>query len=1569
MKSFITIIFSLTYLLSFSQGETCATAVNLGALNNPPACPGGGASDPTVYNGTTIGAVVENPFTALSCVDSPALDSWVSFVAAGNELDINLTSGFNDANISLYSGGSCATMGGYMCEASNNGNASILDVPIVAGQQYYIQISGIDQFDEANFTLTLTATNNCSNCLMEGSIVATPAPVGGFYLPNTLVQFCFTVESYNQISANWLSGVVPTFSSNWDLTTLTGVSVPNGGSSSQGNMDWYWVPGGISAANPNPGFYVDADPTGGGFNPDGNFTNNWGDPAINLTTSGEFCFQIATNSVCVPGGDLGISINTLSDYETGGYGSSGCVDDPEIPFSAVMQCCDIPLISSTIPTCLGDADGQATAQGQGGLSPYTYDWVFAGASVFNETTGGVSTATGLVSGVYTVTVTDATGCEQIIDITVGPGPLCPTCYFDFMSTSTGACETGSVFTESGEFSFDINPGGNITVSITNNSGTYTQTITGPFVDGTLYPYSISGIPADGSAGTVTITFDNDLACTISQGFTSPVSCECNADIGTFNIVTTAPVTGTNATLCFGDLIDINSVNDWTAPDEAFAPPGPAYDPTVSWMVYTCPPTLGLVPTAGVNIFDDPCNLGIVSDVNLNELNDMWWINAYPPGTFTDNIVYFVPITVYSNSGNTYTYTNTTVPCYEIGSTYGLQYIPEITEISVEDCTAGTVTTTVTGGLPAINGSSFTGQNLLPATASFTTGTATNGNDIVVGGLVDGDAYSFDIVDANGCPITITGTFVGLEDPAFTYPASAYCQSAANPSPTITGVTGGTFTAPAGVSINPSTGVINLAASTAGGPYTITYTTPDPICFDQATFNITINPNPIVDGNDVTVCAGQSVTLNGTGANTYIWSGGVTNNVAFVPGGTLTYNVTGTVTATGCTGMGNALVTVNALDNPSFTTTNYCQGTASPAATITGTTGGTFAFNPLPGDGATINAASGSITGGVGGTTYTVEYTTAGLCPQSSTQPVTVYALPTVVVPDYSVCTGGTVALTASGANTYSWSLGTYLDATTGTTVNSTPLADITYTILGTDGNGCVNSDLSIVTVIPNAPIDAGMAVTICAGETTTLTATGGVTYNWLAPISAAGAVQNVTPATTTTYTVNGVDAAGCSGSDQVIVTVNPLPTATISGTTALCVGAAAPTITFNGANGTAPYTFTYNINGGGNLTVVSNGAGVATVTAPTGTAGTFNYNLVSVQDASTTSCSQTQVGIATVTVNALPNVFAGNDYVVCENNQAILTGSGALLYSWTNGVTNGVSFNPTATNTYTVTGTDANGCVNTDDVTVTVEALPAVFFTADVTSGCAPLTVTFTNNTPGAMSNCVWSFSNGTTLNGCGSVSTTFTNGGLYDATLTTTSANGCSNSITFADYIYVEDLPIAAFTASSNVVSVYNPEVQFDNNSTGAVNYSWDFGDNSSSTSVESPTHTFPDEEQGNYVVELIAYSSLGCTDTAYLVITVNEEIIFYVPNTFTPDNDVYNEYFQPVFTAGYDPFDFTLLIFNRWGELIFESHDASKGWDGTYGTDGREVEDGTYTWKIEFKTNRNDERKMVIGHVNILR
>lgn len=1595
-----------------------------------------------------------------------------------------------------------------------------------------------------------------------------------------------------------------------------------------------------------------------------------------------------------------------------------------------------PAITNVGPFCDTDGPVQLDAVDNGGL------WTGPGVSpsgMFDPS----------VAGVGTHTINYAIGsapCDAYSSTTITVNDCSNPCYFDYISTNTGACETGSVFEVSGDFSYQGNPGtGTVIVEVTNGSGTWTQILNPPFVDGQLYNYSIYA-DADGSAGTVTIYFSDDIACTINQAITSPASCDCAADIGTFSTNTDGVQAGNNVTLCFGDLLDITANGDYTPPGEATNPPlASGYDPGISWLVYSCPPSVALTPSTTEAIPDDPCILAITSNFNLNEINDQWWIDAYP-GVFTDNIVYFVPITMYNITSGTYSYVNTTMPCYELGTPFAVQYLPEILTNTSQDCVAGSVTTTISGGQPEIDGSNFLASNLIPASASFGNTTALNGGTITVTGLIDGDNYSFDIEDANGCPVTITGSFTGIEDPSFTYPTSAYCQSAANPSPTITGIPGGTFSAPPGMVINASTGLINLAAS-ATGTYTVMYTTPDPVCFGTATFDVTINPLPVVDGNDETICIGDNVTLLGLGADTYSWTGGVTNGVAFTPGSTTTYTVTGTISATGCQNTGNATVTVNPLpiinagldqtvcegvsttltgsgagvggtyswDNGVNNGISFTQPTGTVTYTVTGTDVNgcintdqvvitvngppvvdagsdqivcTGTSVTLSGNGATSYTWDNGISDGnafipaVGMLTYTVTGTDTNGCQDTDQVNVTVNPLPIVDAgTDQAVCDGTTVVLAANGANTYLWDNG----VTDG--VGFIPSVTTTYTVTGTDLNGCVNTDQVVVTVNPNpAPVITGpteyctgtfatlstisayttytwstgdvtstsdvtvadnpitvtvtntfgctstspsfivtensvitynTSVEICQGESTlihgvsqsvagtysqtytlasgcdstsnvtltvhslpvinagsdqfvcegtsvTLNATGAPTISWdngvinnvaftpsvgtiiytatgtdsfgcqnidqvnvtvnSLPVVNAGIDQTVceglmvtlngagantyswdnmvtdgvafnSSVGTTTYTVTGTDINGCEDTDQVNITVNSLPVIDAGSPQIVCIGDVV-TLAGSGAGtggsylwdngitdnnaftpslGTTTYTVTgtdangclntdqvdvvanplplvnagvdQNVCENGQVTVTATGAGVGGSYSWTGTivngvpftpvstqtysvtgtdangcqntdqvivtvnplpnidagpdqevcdgvpvtlsasgagAGTYNWTggivnntpfnqqpgtqIYTVTGTDANGCQNTDE--LTVVVNSLPNVFAGEDLIFCGGSQIILTGSGASTYSWNNGVTDGVLFAPSSTATYNVTGTDVNGCQNTDEVIATIESAPMISISADTTQGCAPLTVLFTNESTDPTYNCVWTFSNGDVLTGCNSVETVFENGGYYDVTFSTTSQNGCASSLTYNDYIYVEDVPQASFYTSGSLLTNLDTEVDYTNTSQNASSYIWIFGDGSPLSTEVNPVHNFGEEAPASYITTLIAYSeTLGCTDTAILFIKVDEEVIFYVPNAFTPDADAYNEVFQPVFYSGYDPFDYTLLIFNRWGEIVFESHDVDVGWDGTYGVDGEIVQDGTYTWKIEFKTTNSDERMQSIGHVIIMR
>jgi gliding motility-associated-like protein len=358
----------------------------------------------------------------------------------------------------------------------------------------------------------------------------------------------------------------------------------------------------------------------------------------------------------------------------------------------------------------------------------------------------------------------------------------------------------------------------------------------------------------------------------------------------------------------------------------------------------------------------------------------------------------------------------------------------------------------------------------------------------------------------------------------------------------------------------------------------------------------------------------------------------------------------------------------------------------------------------------------------------------------------------------------------------------------------------------------------------------------------------------------------------------------------------------------------------------------------------------------------------------TDDCGNSITVTQLITITAIyPTITAGVDQTVCENQPVTLTGTfspATTVISWTAPVVDGVGFvPPVGTNNYTLTANNYE-CITTDDVTIIVNPLPVVSFTPDVNMGCEPVSVVFTNTSTSGVSlvDCIWTMGDGTILNGCGNMNYTYNDPGYYTVGLTTTDANGCTNSVSYPNLIYVEGYPVADFTASEYTLNnlLIETEVEFTNQSTGAVTYLWEFGDGGMSIDAD-PSHFFVTELAGSYTVMLVAYSGLGCADTTYQTFTVTEELIFFVPNTFTPDGDMVNNTFQPVFTSGFDPFNFTMLIYNRWGEVVFETHDASIGWDGTY--NGEYAQDGTYTWKIDFKSRINDKKYVKVGHVNMLR
>ena len=286
---------------------------------------------------------------------------------------------------------------------------------------------------------------------------------------------------------------------------------------------------------------------------------------------------------------------------------------------------------------------------------------------------------------------------------------------------------------------------------------------------------------------------------------------------------------------------------------------------------------------------------------------------------------------------------------------------------------------------------------------------------------------------------------------------------------------------------------------------------------------------------------------------------------------------------------------------------------------------------------------------------------------------------------------------------------------------------------------------------------------------------------------------------------------------------------------------------------------------------------------------------------------------------------------------------------------------------YTITP-QLNSCIGkTVDVIVTVVLNPVVSVTPSQTVGCVPVKVEFKNQTIGA-STYQWYFGDGKTSNLFDPIHI-YNEAGCYDVTLVASSSNGCVSKMVYPSLECFELAPIASLVADPTRISNQNPVSKLINNSINASSYSWDFNDGTPLSSESALTHTFPSDVITKYQVTLVAYNHLGCSDTAITIINIFEDLVYFIPNTFTPNEDSHNDTFKPVFVSGYDPYEFTMLIFDRWGEVLFESHDATVGWSGRYGKDNAIVKEGTYSWTIDFKISNTVLRKKIQGHVNLLK
>gem|GEM_PF-4502692 len=277
------------------------------------------------------------------------------------------------------------------------------------------------------------------------------------------------------------------------------------------------------------------------------------------------------------------------------------------------------------------------------------------------------------------------------------------------------------------------------------------------------------------------------------------------------------------------------------------------------------------------------------------------------------------------------------------------------------------------------------------------------------------------------------------------------------------------------------------------------------------------------------------------------------------------------------------------------------------------------------------------------------------------------------------------------------------------------------------------------------------------------------------------------------------------------------------------------------------------------------------------------------------------------------------------------------------------------------------GCVDSIVNQIIISPTPSAVFSYSDSLGCDVLDVTYTAVSSNPTWDYFWDFGNGETLQQASSVGYQFDLEGCYDVSLTVTNNNGCTATQLYTDIACVYDSPIASFSTDQYVLNEIDPLVSFYNNSINANSFEWEFGDGTNSF-AENPTHSYP-EDAASYLVTLVAYNEISCTDSATITIVILKDVGLYVPNSFTPDGDEYNHTFYPVLTEGFKKDSYHMSIFDRWGELVFESYDPSFGWNGTYGKNGIQCQIGTYTWVIEVIELQSAVNRKYSGHLNLIR
>lgn len=558
---------------------------------------------------------------------------------------------------------------------------------------------------------------------------------------------------------------------------------------------------------------------------------------------------------------------------------------------------------------------------------------------------------------------------------------------------------------------------------------------------------------------------------------------------------------------------------------------------------------------------------------------------------------------------------------------------------------------------------------------------------------------------------------------------------------------------------------------------------------------------------------------------------------------------------------------------------------------------------------------------------------------------------TLTDPTCSAPNSGSAAATVTGGiNPYSYNWST-VPAQTGATASG--MSGGNYTLTVTNSGGCAATYPIVLALPPPAPevsIAATPQTTICNGDAVTLTASvvsGTVsTWSWFPGGQTASSIT-VTPSDTTTYIVTGTNSSGCFGKDTITITVNPVPTSTFTVAPGNVCAGTSQTVTFTGSASAAA---TYNWNFGG--ATVQSGSGAGPYTIVFNSYGNYTIQL-QVTDNGCVSTTSTQAVTVSQPVTAS---FQVSSTSICSGTSITVTFTGSAgaaatpVWNWGGGIVqSGSGFGPftvlyNSSGAITLSVTDGSCSSTAPAQNITVIPSPTASFTANPVQGCPPLEISFTNQSQNG-DGYQWSFGDGGS-----SVSAnpqyTYNGTGTFSVSLTVTSQGQCSNTVTLTDLVRIKPAPVAFFTSTPDAnipLELHLANFQFSNSSGMSDSYTWNFGDNTTSSST-NPSHQY--RFPGDYRVTLYAMNDVGCIDSfSREYYKVLPDKVLVIPNAFSPNGDGVNDSWVIDGLRGYP--DCTVGIFNRWGQQVFNSKGYATAWDGKY--KGSVMPVGTYYYVIK--------------------